>query len=316
MAFGRWAFFEGKIVPLNEAKVSVTAPIFNYGIGVLEGIRAYWNPDQKQLWIVKLWDHLDRLFASAKALLIEFPYGRGTLAQAIYELLRKEGYQEDVYIRPLAYAKEGGIGVRLHGLKHDVAIFTAPLGNYVANEEATRTIITKWRKGRHPAIPFKAKVVGNYINAAQAKTEAHDAGSDEAIVLNEEGTVSEGSAANLFIVREGRLITPPETANILVGMTRDFVMTLARNELGIEVEESPILVDELLGADEVFLCGTGVQIAAVTQINDHPVGQRRMGLVTAALRKLYFSAVRGEMKKYIGVDYVLPVYTVQTPRQL
>jgi len=222
--------------------------------------------------------------------------------------VRKEGYHEDTYIRPLAFKSDEIIGVRLHNLHDEVGIFATPFGRYLESEEGARVGVSSWRRIDDNSVPARAKITGAYINSALAKTEAVLNGFDEAIVLTNDGHVSEGSAENLFIVRDRVLITPPVTENILEGITRKVIIELARKELGLEVMERSIDRTELYVAEEVFFCGTGVQVAAVAQIDHRTIGTGQIGPIVKALRDLYFQVVRGQVSKYRA--WCTPVYAV------
>ena len=302
----KYAFFEGKFVPIEEAKVSIMTHAFNYGTGCFEGIRAYWNEEEEQLFLFRLREHYERLHRSCRIMRIELPYSVERLGEITVELLRREGYREDTYIRPLAYKATEVVGVRLHDLEDAFALFAVPFGKYIEKEEGAKVCVSSWRRISDNAIPARAKITGAYVNSALSKTEAMLNGFDEAIVLNQDGHVSEGSAENLFIVRGGKLITPPVTANILEGITRATVIQIARDELGIETVERPIDRTELYIAEEAFFCGTGVQIAAIAEIDHRPVGAGKIGPVVSKLRDLYFDIVRGKVEKYR--HWCTPVY--------
>ena len=301
-----WAFFRGQLVPLRDANVSVMTHAFNYGTAVFEGIRAYWNAEQGQLYALDLIPHYTRLRRSASLLFMDVPYSAEELAETTIELLRKDGLREDVYIRPLIYKSSEVIGVRLHNLDSDVAIFGVPFGQYIDTQEGIRAQTSTWRRNDDNAIPARGKVTGGYVNSALSKTEAQLNGYDEAIVLTHDGHVSEGSAENLFIVRYGALVTPPVTDNILEGITRREIMLLARQELGIETIERSIDRTELYLADEVFLCGTGAQISPVVEIDRRTIANGRPGSITKRLASSYFDAVRGRLERYRS--WVTPVY--------
>ncbi len=292
------AFFKGEFVPIEEAKVSVMTHALNYGTGCFEGIRAYWNEEDEQLYLFRMKEHYQRLLHSARILQIKLPYTADELGDLTVELLRKEGYRQDVYIRPLAYKSSEGIGVRLHDLEDDLAMFAVPFGRYIEREEGVRAGVSSWRRVDDNAIPARAKITGAYINSALAKTDAILSGYDEAIVLTQEGHVSEGSAENLFLVKDGRLVTPPVTENILEGITRATVMEIAREEMSLWTTERRIDRSELYTADEAFFCGTGVQIAAIVEIDHRPIGTGKIGPVVSQLRDLYFDIVRGKVPKY------------------
>ncbi len=306
MSQPQYAFFGGKIVPFDQAKVSVMTHSFNYGTGVFAGLRAYWNGDEHQLFIFRPHDHFERFRQSAGLMRIKVPYGESDLTDILVELLRVEDYHENVYIRPLAYKSSELIGVRLHDVDDAMTMFALPFGSYVKHEEGLHVGFSAWRRVEDNAIPARGKVIGAYANSALIKTDAVLAGYDEALVLNEDGHVSEASAANLFIFRKGVAITPSITSNVLEGIVRRSLIELLREELGIEVVEREIDRTECYLADEMFLCGTGVQIAAVTQIEHRPVGTGSMGAITTQLRDLFFKVVSGRVPKYR--DWLTPVY--------
>lgn len=294
----QYAFFKGAIVPIEEAKISIMTHAFNYGTGAFEGIRAYWNEKEERLLVFRMPEHYDRMHKSGAILKITIPHTTQELCDITCDLLKKEGYTEDTYIRPVAYKASEGIGVKLHGLEDGFCIFAVPFGRYIEKEEGARTAVSSWRRIDDNAAPARAKVTGIYINSALSKTEVLERGFDEAIVLNHDGHVSEGSAENIFLVRDGRLVTPSPSDNILEGITRRTVIQIAGDDLGIETVERQIDRSELYVADEVFFCGTGVQVAAVIEVDGRPVGTGKIGPVTEKIRDLYFDIVKGKVAKY------------------
>jgi len=301
-----YAFFRGAFVPIGEARLSIMAHVVNYGTGCFEGIRAYWNADDGQLYVFRLPNHYARLLRSCRILRIDLPYDVEELGEITAELLRKEEYREDVYIRPLAYKGSEGIGVRLHDLTDEFSLFAVPFGKYIPQQDGASVCVSSWRRVSDDAIPARAKVTGAYINSALSKTEAHLSGFDEAIVLTADGHVSEGSAENLFLVRDGQLVTPPVTDDILEGITRATLMELAREELGISTVERRIDRTELYTANEAFFCGTGVELTPIAEIDRRPVGDGGVGPIAGRLRDLYLSVVRGQVPKYR--QWCTPVY--------
>jgi branched-chain amino acid aminotransferase len=301
-----YAYFQGKIVPYGEAKVGVMTHGLNYGTGCFGGIRGYWNDDEQQLFIFRPFDHFRRFLQSARLLLMDLGLTEDELVNITLELLRTEGLRTDAYIRPLAYKSDEVIGVRLHNLKTDLTIFAIPYGRYVDNEEGLHATISSWRRVNDNSIPARGKITGAYINSAFIKTDAMLAGYDEAIALNRDGHVAEGSAENVFMLRDGVVITPPVTDDVLEGITRRTLITLVRDELGMEVVERSIDRSELTVADELWLCGTGVQLAAVTHVDHRPVGAGKMGPLVSDLRELFFDVVRGRVAKYR--HWNMPVY--------
>jgi branched-chain amino acid aminotransferase len=302
----KYAYFEGKIVPIEKAKISIMTHAFNYGTGAFEGIRAYWNDKDDQLYAFRMPEHYDRLSQSCRIIKIDLGHDTQALCDITCELLRKEGFKEDAYIRPVAYKASEGIGVRLHGLEDGFCIFSVPFGRYIEKEEGARTAVSSWRRVDDNAAPARCKITGIYINSALSKTEVVERGFDEAIVLTHDGHVSEGSAENIFLVRDGALVTPAASENILEGITRKTIMQIAKDEFGIDTIERQIDRSELYIAEEVFFCGTGVQVAAVIEIDGRPVGSGRIGPVAGKLRNLYFDVARGMVDKY--KHWCMPVY--------
>ncbi|MCF6277455.1 MAG: branched-chain amino acid transaminase [Anaerolineales bacterium] len=294
----RHAYFEGKIVPYSQAKVGVGTHALHYGTGVFGGVRGYWNEDKQKLFIFRPNDHYRRFLNSAKIMCMEFDQTPESMTQLTLDLLHTDGWQEDVYIRPLAYKATEGIGVRLHDLRDEFTIFALPFGKYVSNDTNAHVTISSWRRVDDNVIPARGKISGAYVNSAFIKTDAQRAGFDEALVLTQAGHISEGSAENVFMLRNGALITPPVTENILEGITRRSVMELAREELGLEVIERPIDRTEVYICDELFMTGTAAQITAITKVDHRPVGSGEIGDVASRLRALFFDIVRGKNGKY------------------
>ncbi len=291
-------YFDGAIRPMRDAKVSVAAPALNYGTGCFEGIRAYWNAEQEQLYVLKLREHFDRMAQSCRMLKIAMPLPVEELCEVTLEILRRNEYREDVYIRPLAFKGGASIKLALTGVPDEFAIFTFPFGNYVDITAGLSVCVSSWRRINDNAIPARSKVTGAYINSALAVDDAHDAGFDEAIFLTADGHVSEGSSCNVFLIRGGTLVTPPVTSDILEGITRDAVMQVAREALGLGVVEREVDRSELYVAEEVFFCGTGVQVSPVTKVDGRAVGTGQPGEITLRLQEAYFRAVRGQDERY------------------
>ncbi len=301
-----WAFLNNEFVPIRDAKVSVMTHAFNYGTGVFEGIRAYWNASHEQLYGLHFREHYSRLLRSCRIMRIELPHGVEQLCELTVELLRRCAYREDAYVRPIAFKASELIGVRLHDLEDAFTVFAVPFGDYIDISRGIKCGVSSWRRTDDNAIPARSKITGAYVNAALAKTEAQENGYDEAIVLTQDGHVSEGSAENLFMVRDAKLVTPPATDNILEGIVRASLMRIAHEDLGVEAVERQIDRTELYLADEVFLCGTGAQISPVVEIDRRRVGTGDIGPVTSRLRDRYFAAVRGEAPKYRA--WLTPIY--------
>jgi len=292
------AFFQGKIVPYAEAKIGVAPHALNYGTAVFGGLRGYWNADKKKLFVFRPIDHYQRFLNSCRIMCMDFDQTPESLTALTLELLRQDGYEENVYIRPLAYKADEGIGVRLHDLKEDLTIFAMPFGQYVKNETSAHVTISSWRRVDDNAIPARGKISGAYASSALVKTDAARSGFDEALVLTQDGHLAEGSAMNIFMVRDGLLVTPPITENILEGITRRSVMELARNELGLTVVERSIDRSEIYICDEFFLTGTAAQITVVTKVDHRPIGKGIMGPVSNSIYKLFNEVVHGNIPKY------------------
>jgi len=302
---GAIAYFEGAFRPLADAKVNVMTHAFLYGTATFEGIRAYWNAEQGELYALKLDQHLERLRASCKIMMMDPLPEVAELRKIIVELLQKNGYKEDVYVRPSVYKSTAAIGVRLHGLENSLYVIAVPFGNYIDVDSGIRCATVATRRTADLAIPARAKVVGNYVNSAFSKSEAMLNGHDEAIVLTEAGKVSEGSAENLFLLRGDTLITPGTSDDILEGITRAAVMEIAR-EMGIKVAERSIDRSELYIGDELFLCGTGAQISPVIEVDHRAIGSGAIGPVTKKIQERYFAAVHGRVPEYSR--WLTPIY--------
>jgi branched-chain amino acid aminotransferase len=302
----KYAYFRGTIVPYSEAKVGVLTHALNYGTAVFGGMRAYWNAEEEQLYVFRPLDHFKRFLNSAKLLMMDFDLTPDDLTQLTIDLLKAEQYRCNVYLRPLAYKSDEVIGVKLHGLHNDLTIVAIPFERYIANDTSAHATFSSWRRIDDNMIPARGKISGAYANSAFIKTDAVVAGFDEALVLTQDGHLSEGSAMNIFMVREGVAITPPVTDNILEGITRRTAIELMEQEQGVKVVERPIDRTEVYLCDELFMTGTAAQITAVTQVDYRPIGSGVMGPITSQLRKDFEAAVYGRSPKYR--HWVVPVY--------
>jgi branched-chain amino acid aminotransferase len=306
LALPNFAYFRGKIVPYSEAKIGVMSHALNYGTAVFGGVRGYWNEAEEELFIFRPQDHFNRLFNSAKMMVMDIGHTKQEMLDTMVELLQKEGYRQDVYVRPMAYFADEIIGVKLHDLQTEVTMFSIPFEKYVANDTGAHVTFSSWRRVDDNMIPARAKVAGAYVNTAFIKTDAVRAGFDEALVLSQDGHISEGSAENLFMMRNGTLYTPPISDNILEGITRASIIELAEKELGIKVVQRSIDRTEVYICDEMFMTGTAAQVTAITKVDYRKIGDGVMGPVTTKLRKLYDDAVRGKLKNFRHWNY--PVY--------
>jgi len=292
-------------------RLSPATHALNYGTGVFEGIRAYWSEERGTLQVLKMREHYERFERSCRLLRVDLSNTVDELCDITLEILKRNAPRQDTYIRPLAYKGAQSVGVNLKG-DSEISIFTVPMGNYV-ELTGLRVCVSSWRRTPDTAIPARGKFTGSYINTALAVDEAQRAGFDDAIFLTQDGQVSEASAANIFLVRKGQLITPPVTADILEGITRDAVMELAGKELEMPVIEREVGRTELYAADEVFLSGTGFQIAPVIEVDDRPVGAGSIGPVAERLQELYFKAARGGWDEY--ADWTVAVEVAEGARQ-
>jgi len=301
-----WVFFQGEFGRYHDIKLGLMTHALHYGTGCFEGIRAYWNPKQEQLHLLQAPAHYERLRRSANIMRMTLPYSTEELVNVTVELLRRNEFKSDVYVRPLLYASSEEIGVRLHNLDHSFFIYAIPFGNYVAIEGGIRCMVSSWRRTPDQSLPARAKITGSYAQSALAKSEAVESGFDEAIVLTVDGHVSEGSAENLFMLKDGVFVTPPVTDDILEGVTRLLMTRMIKEELGKPVVERSIDRTELYTCDELLLCGTGAQISPVIEVDRRPVGNGKVGEFTQELQSIYFGAVRGESPKH--KDWTIPVY--------
>lgn len=298
MSLPEYAFFRGEVIPYAEAKVGLLTHALNYGTGVFGGVRAYKNDQNGKLYLFRPYDHFKRFLNSAKMLLMSFDETPETMTAHVVELIKKSGYTEDVYIRPLAFLSEEMIGVKLHDVQADFSIVAVPFGKYVSNDTNAHVTFSSWRRLDDNVIPARGKISGAYANSAFIKTDALRAGFDEALVLTQDGHLSEGSAENLFMVRDGVLYTPSVNQNILEGITRRSIMEVAEKDLGLKVVERAIDRTEVYICDELFMTGTAAQVTAITKVDHRPVGEGVMGPITAQLREMFFDIVRAKNPDY------------------
>jgi branched-chain amino acid aminotransferase len=294
------AFFHGNIVPISEAKVSVMTHALHYGTAVFEGVRGNWNEAQNKLFVFRMAEHYDRLLQGCRMMMMDIPYSTEDLCNITIQLLQSCGYKQDLYIRPLAYkSQELVANLRLQDLDSDFTLMAVPFGAYIDAEGAIDCTTSSWRRIDDTIIPPRVKISGHYVNSILAKTEATLAGFDEAIMLTQDGDVSEGSGENLFMVVNGSIFTPPVADNNLTGITRDSAITLAKDLLGIEVVERRIRRSELYLCDEVFLTGTAAHITPVGSLDRRPIGEGGVGPITTKLRDAYVEVIKGDNPDYI-----------------
>jgi branched-chain amino acid aminotransferase len=304
--YGYWVFQDGNYVRYRDVSLRLMTHAFSYGTGCFEGMRAYWNDKQRQLYLLQAVPHFARLHRSARVLRMSVDYSVEQLVDAAREILRRNEFEQDCFLRPNVFKASEEIGVRLTGLRDSVTIHAIPFGTYIEVDRGLRCIVSSWRRINDESLPARAKISGSYVNSALAKSEALEAGFDEAIVLGSGGHVSEGSAENLFLIRDGVVYTPPVTDDILEGITRGCVIELMRKELGLTVIERSIDRTELYVCDEVLLCGTAAQVTPVVEIDRRAVGDGAIGPITKRVQEAYFAAVKGDNPRYS--HWLIPVY--------
>lgn len=295
------AFFNGQKVSLKDAKVGIMTHALHYGTAVFEGIRGNWNESKEKMIIFRLKEHYDRLLRGSNILKMNLGYTSQEMCNITVDLVKSNGYKEDVYIRPLAYkSQELVANLKLHELEDDLSIIVIPFGAYIDNTKPIRCQTSSWRRPEDTMMPTGVKLAGLYTTSILAKTEAVSAGYDEAILLNNDGTVSEGSGENLFMVQNGEIITPTETDNCLLGITRNTIIQIAKNELNIDIKERRIHRSELYLSDEIFLTGTAAHVTSVGSLDNRTIGNGKVGQITKRLQDIYFSVVSGKIedKKY------------------
>ena len=294
-----YAFLRGAYLPLSEAKVGIMTHALHYGTGVFEGIRGNWNPEKQTIYIFRLREHYERLLKGCRLLMIDIPYSLDDLCDITVELVERCGIAEDIYIRPLAYkSAEKVANLKLQDLENDFCLMAVPFGSYLGTD-VLRCCTSSWRRVDDPMIPARFKISGIYVNSILAKTEATLAGFDEAIILNQDGHVCEGSGENIFLVVDGKLYTPPIEDNVLPGITRDTVMQLAQSELGLEVVEKSMNRSQIYVADECFLTGTAAHLTPVVEVDSRKIGDGTVGPISAKLQNQYFDIVVGRTPKYL-----------------
>ncbi|MEE2876055.1 MAG: branched-chain amino acid transaminase [Chloroflexota bacterium] len=300
------AYFEGKLVPIEEANLNVMTHAFNYGSAVFEGIRGNWNSAHEELYLFKVREHIERLVQSARILRMNGTYDVDEISDLVVELARRCEYKEDMYIRPMVYKSGLDIGPAIHSVEDKLLIYVRPLGDYLDPNAGATVMTSSWRRVDDTSIPARAKVSGLYVNNGLATSEAKQNGMTEAIMLNQDGHVSEGAGENLVMIRNGVLISPPQSDNILEGITLDTALFLATEKLNLPVERRTIDRSELYIADELFMTGTAAHVTPVTEVDRVLVGDGQPGVISRELQKLFFDAITGELTEY--EDWLIPIY--------
>ncbi|MCI0585654.1 MAG: branched-chain amino acid transaminase [Planctomycetes bacterium] len=302
---GTQVWLDGKLVPSEQATVHVLTHTLHYGYGVFEGIRSY-EGERGAGSLFRLREHLQRLFDSAKILKLEIPFSAEALSAACRQVLRANGLKEG-YLRPLVFLGHGKMGLGAFANPVRVAIAGWVWGAYLGDDgmrDGIRAKVSSFTRIHPNSNMARGKIVGQYVNSILAKREAVDGGYDECILLDHQGWIAEGSGENIFVVREGKILTPPLSSPILAGVTRDTIIRLAKDE-GYELHQCNVPRDELYTSDEVFLTGTAAEVTPVREVDDRPVGTGRPGAVTRRLQKLYRDVVRGKEPRY--ADWLTPI---------
>ncbi len=295
----QYVFYQGEIVEEKEVTISIRSKAFNYGLACFEGIRAYWNEEEEQLYGFCFMEHYKRLLESAKCLLMPIPYTAEELCEHTAELLRRNGYKAGVYIRPIVYKGADTLKPTLLDSDNRIVIYTMPLGvGEYAEKDAMRVAVSSWRRVNDTSLPARTKTISAYLNSALASAEIVSRGYDEAVLLTDKGMVCEGPGENIFFVKDGVLLTPPPSDDILVGITRNLVMKLAEEELGMKVQERSIARTELYNSDEVFFSGTAMEVTAVVEADDRVIGNGEIGPVCTKLKELFADIGMGRNPKY------------------
>jgi branched-chain amino acid aminotransferase len=300
-----YAYIEGQYVPVDEAQINIMTHALHYGTAVFEGIRGNWNEDKKEMYIFRLREHYERLLNGCRFLDIKLPFSTEELCKMTVDLVKNGDLKQDIYIRPLAYKSQKAFGVRLHDLESNITIVAIPWGSYF-DAESLKCCVSSWRRPENNVIPPQIKSTGIYINNALVKTEAQQNGFDEGIMLSSDGKVSEGSGENLFLVKNGRLVTPSSASSILLGITRDSVKRIAREQFGIDTEERLVDRYELYMADEAFFTGTAAHVIPIGQIDHRLLGNGQVGPVTQKIKDYYGDLIKGRRTEY--PQWLTPVY--------
>ena len=305
MDFKELSYFEGNIVPSDQAKLSIQTHALQYGTAVFGGIRGYYNKDKKNLYIFRILDHYKRLINSTKIMQLQFFKKPEELVEITLKLVKESNYHENIYIRPYIYTSALQLSPRFHDVKTDIAIYILKLNDYLDTKKGLKTMVSSWRRIEDNIIPTMAKASGGHVNTALATSEAVQNGLDEAIFLDSSGFVSEGSAENIFLVRDGVLYTPQLSSSILEGITRRSIIQISR-DLGYTVVEKTISRSELYVADELFFCGTGVQVAWISEVDKRTIGNGTIGPITEKIQNAYFQIVTNQSNSYN--DWVTQIY--------
>ncbi len=301
------AFYRGKFQPLSDTTIGLNTQAFLYGTAVFEGIRANWNAEHNELYLFRMGGHYRRLRKSAAALMMDVPVTEEDFSARTVELIQRGNLREDLYVGPMVYKSSTGLSLNLREAEHDFMILALPFGSYFDSNDGLHVTTSSWRRTHDASMPMRAKMTGGYINSALAKSDAELDGHDEALLLNQDGSVAEGSGENVFALLGGTLYTPPSTDNNLIGITQSTIIELASMEFGVPTEERSLTRSELWQADEMFMTGTAAHVAPVLSLDHRPIGSGNVGWLTDGLQRLYGDAIRGRMEAY--TKWLTPVYS-------
>jgi branched-chain amino acid aminotransferase len=294
----KWAFLDGKFVPIDEANLNIRTCLLHYGAGVFEGIRAYWNEKQKKLYLFRAREHFERMSKSVKIIAMELQYQPEELVKISCELLKKENYQENTYVRPLAYYRSLNLLDKLTSDQYGFFIFCFPMADILDKDRGLNVCVSSWTRLNDNMIAPRGKIAGTYVNLTLVLYDAKLSGYDDAIILTRDGHVAEGAGQNIVIVRDNTFISPPVTDDILEGITLNSVTAIIQNELGMSIERRHIDRTELYISDEVFYVGTGCQITPIVTIDHRKIGDGKPGSLTRKIQDIFFSIVKGNNDKY------------------
>jgi branched-chain amino acid aminotransferase len=299
-------YADGDYRRYDEAKVGLLTHGLHYGTGCFEGIRGFWVEADEELYLLHVRDHYVRLAQSANVLMAKLPGTPDELTEITVELCRRNNFRSDIYIRPFMYKADEAIGVRLHNVRDAFALVVIPFDKYFDADAGLAACVSSWRRIDDAAIPARGKITGSYINSALAKSEAQLNGFDEAILLSHDGHVAEGSAENLFMVKNGVVVTPDVSQNILEGITRRSIIAICREELGIPVVERAMDRSELYSADELFFTGSAVGVQYVTSLDRRTIGSGALGPIARRIIATYEKAIRNQDPRF--ASWVIRTY--------
>jgi branched-chain amino acid aminotransferase len=306
------AYFQGDYRPEEACNVNIKTHAFLYGTSIFEGIRGYWNAEKRSIFLFKAVEHCDRMLENGRMLYLNSQYTTESMVDILTQLIQRNQFESDIYIQPRLYKSGLNVPLPMDQVDTDLAIFAMPFGAYLDLEKGLKVCISNWRRLSDNAIPPRGKISGAYVNSCLMVSDAKQNGYDDAICLTEQGNVSEGSGMNLFFLRKGKLVTPRTSENILEGITRASIITLAQEELGIEVEERIVDRSELYLADEMFFTGTAAQLAPITSVDLRPVGTGKVGEIAKKLQALYINIAQGKQPKYHHWLTEVPVNALQS----